>query len=116
MHPTAHKSTAYQKGELSCRHCMHAVGIVWYLGVHLERQHDLGCAVPPSRHIFGHQAGFLPSGRAGLDAPRKAEIAYFQVAVCVEEEIGWFEIAVDNVSAVDGLEGSQGLVDEVLRR
>ena len=80
----------------------------------LEGEHDLGRAVPPRRDVFGHEACLGPRRFRRLHRPGEAEVAHFEVAVGVEEEVGGLEVAVDDVGAVEGLEGAQGLVDEVL--
>lgn len=79
-----------------------------YLGIHLERKHDFRCTVPPRSHVLRHQPSrLLPIRRNGvLHAPREPEIAYFEIAVGVQEEIGGFEISVDDVCAVYGFESA----------
>jgi len=51
----------------------------------------------------------LRGGRAS-----EAEIANLEVAIGIEEQVGWLEISVENVCGVHSLEGAEGLVDEVL--
>ena len=41
-------------------------------------------------------------------------ITYFEIAVGIEQKIGRFEITVQNVGRMEGFEGSEGLIDEVL--
>jgi hypothetical protein len=41
-------------------------------------------------------------------------LTYLEVAVRVDEEIAWFEVAVDDVGAVDVLQTTQHLIDEEL--
>lgn len=81
------------------------------LGVLLERQHDLWCTIPARSNIFRHEARvvFLRGGGTG-----QAEVADFQIAVRIEKEIGGFEVTVKNVGGMHGLQGAEGLVDEVL--
>jgi hypothetical protein len=40
-----------------------------HLGVHLERQHDLWCAIPPGGDILGHEANVLARRDGGLYTP-----------------------------------------------
>lgn len=83
--------------------------------VHLERQHDLWCAVPPRSDVFRHHADVLATLCAGrLDATGQAEVAYFQVAVGVDEQVSGLQVTMDDVRAVNGLESAEGLIDEVL--
>ena len=85
------------------------------LGVLLEREHDLGGAVPPRRDVFGHEPRLGARGLGGLDGPRQPEVAHLEIAVGVEEEVRGFEIAVDDVGRVEGFERAEGLVYKVLR-
>jgi hypothetical protein len=84
------------------------------LGVHLERQHDLGCTVPTGSHIFRHDANLLACGDAGLDASGQSEVANLEIAVGIEKQVGGFQVAMDNVGAVNRFEGAQSLVNEIL--
>ena len=65
---------------------------------------------------YGHETRLGAGWFRGLDASGQAKIAHLQVAICIEEEIGWFEIPMDHVRAVEGLERSEGLVHKVLGR
>ena len=85
-----------------------------HLGVLLKRQHDFGCTIPASSDIFGHETSFGSRWFRGLNRPSKTEIADLKVTVCIKQQIGWFEVSMDNVGGVQRLEGAQGLVDEVL--
>lgn len=79
----------------TCRGCR------TYLGIHLERKHDLGRTVPSCGHVFSHQADFLAPRNTRLHTPSETEVTDFEITVCVEKEIGWFKITVHDVSAVD---------------
>jgi hypothetical protein len=81
------------------------------LGVLLEGQHNLRSSVPTGRDIFCHEARvvFLGGCRAS-----EAEIANLKVAIGIEKQVGWLEISVEYVCGVHSLEGTEGLVDEVL--
>ena len=45
----------------------------------LEREHDLGGAVPPCRDVFGHEPRLGARGLGGLDGPRQLEITRFEM-------------------------------------
>lgn len=74
-----------------------------YLGVLLEGQHDFWGAVPSRRHVFRHEPCFSAGWLGGLDGSRETEIADFEIAVGVEEEVGGFEIAVDDIGGMKSL-------------
>ena len=44
----------------------------------------------------------------------KTEVANLQVAVLVDEDVGWLEIAMDDTGGVDILQSTENLVQEVL--
>lgn len=71
----------------------------------LPGQHDLGSAVVARRDVSGH-LGVLDTG--------KAKVADLEVAVLVDENVGRFEVAVDDAGRVDVLEAAKNLVQEVL--
>ena len=50
----------------------------------------------------------------GLGASRKTKVTDLEVAVGVEEQVGWFEIAVDDFSRVECFQSTAGLIEEVL--
>lgn len=78
----------------------------------LEAQHDLRRTIPSRSHILSHVSSiFLGVNR---EASSQAEIADFKLAVGVHEEIAWFEIAVEDIGAVDVFEATEDLVDEGL--
>lgn len=85
-----------------------------YLGVHLERQHDLGRAVPSRRDVLGHEARLLAIGVRGARAAREPEVCNLEVAVRVQEQVRRLQIAMDDVRAVHRLERAERLVHEVL--
>ena len=51
----------------------------------LPCEHDLGRAVVACRHVAGHLR---------LLDPSQAEVAYFQIAVLVDEDVAGFQVAV----------------------
>jgi hypothetical protein len=81
-------------------------------GVALEAQHDLWCSVPPGSHILGHVPRIL-LGVHG-EATGQSEIANFELAVGVDEQVARFEVAVEHICRVDVFEAAQNLVDEGL--
>lgn len=86
------------------------------LGVHLERQHDFRSPVPSSRNVLRHQSGLLTRTRirTGTNRPCETEVAHFEIAVGVDEQVRWLQVPVHDIRRVDGLEGTEDLVDEVL--
>lgn len=48
------------------------------------------------------------------DGSGESEVSDFDFALGVDEEVGWFEIPVDELSGVDVLEAFEELVDDVL--
>ena len=96
--------------ETSCREhteCTH-------LGVHLEGQHDLRGTVPPGGDVFGHDANFLACGDAGLDTSGQSKVANLEITVGIEEKVSGLQVTMDNIGAVDGLQGAESLVNEIL--
>lgn len=73
---------------------------VSYLGVHLERQHDFGGAIPPRCNVFSHDSNLFASGNTRLHAPRQAKVANLEITVRVKQQVGRLEVAVNNASAV----------------
>jgi len=51
---------------------------------------------------------------AGVDGPGESKIAYFEITVGVDEEVGRLEVSVDNVGAVHVLERLKQLPDKKL--
>ena len=75
--------------------------------VHLLADEKLGGTVPAGDDVLGLEAKFAIF--AG-----EAEVADFEVAVGIEEEVGGLEVAMEHMGGVDILEATKGLVDEVL--
>ena len=71
----------------------------------LPCKHDLWRSVVSRRNVTGH---------LWVLNARKTEIANLQVAVLVDEDVGWLEIAVDDTGGVDILQSAENLVQEVL--
>lgn len=84
---------------------------VYGLCVFLEREHDFWCSIPSGRHVFGHEPRVVicRSRRSS-----KAKIAHFEIAIRVQQEIRRFQVPMQNVGGVHGLEGAQSLIDEIL--
>lgn len=91
------------------------------LDTHIIRkaQHDLRCPIPSSRNILRHEpltstSLSLLRTTARCISSRQAEIAYFQLAVGVNEQIARFEVTMEDVSRVDVFEAAESLVQEGL--
>ncbi len=75
-----------------------------------KAEHNLRCAIPPRRDIFGHEPLLL-----GLIKPAgKSKIANFELAIRVDEQVARLEIAVQHVGRVDVFQTAERLVDERL--
>ncbi len=72
-------------------------------GVFLKREHNFRRAVPSCRDVFGHEAGVVLDVGCGAS---ETEVADFEIAVGVEEEVRGFQVAVQDVGAVHGFEGA----------
>jgi hypothetical protein len=81
------------------------------LGVLLERKHDLRSSVPSCCHIFCHEARVVIGG---CRRTSETKVADFQIAVSVQEEVGWLQISVEDVCRVHRFQGAESLIDEVL--
>jgi hypothetical protein len=77
----------------------------------LKSEHNLWRPIPPRSDILGHKPGII---LCRVCAPSESKVTDLEIAVCVEEEIGGFEIAVEDVGGVHCLESAEGLVDKVL--
>ena len=73
-------------------------------------EHDLGCAIPSHRNVFGHELvrGYL------VKPARLPEIANLELAVRIHEEITGLEVAMQYISRVDVFQTAERLVDERL--
>lgn len=47
-------------------------------------------------------------------APTKPKIANFELTICVDKQISWLQIAVDNTSRVYVFHASKDLIGEIL--
>ena len=79
-------------------------------GIALEAQHDFGRTIPSSRNILGHVASVLL--RIHGEASSKAKVANLELAVCVDEQVAWLEISMQNIGRVDILQTTEDLIDE----
>lgn len=70
--------------------------------VRLPGEHDLRRAIVPRRDVAGHLR-FLQTGQA--------EIADFEVAVLVDENVAWLEVAMDEASRMDVFQSALCLLD-----
>lgn len=80
--------------------------------VTLETQHNLGGSVPSCSNIFGHISCIL-LGIYG-ESSGQTEIANFQLAIGVHQQIPRLQIAMENIRRVDIFETAKNLVDEGL--
>lgn len=80
------------------------------VGLLLGVEDDLWGAVPPRHDLLGQ----LIISREWVEGARQAEVAYLQVTVLVDEDVGWFDVAVDNPRTVHVEGAAQDLVGEVL--
>lgn len=80
-------------------------------GVLLEGQHDLWSTIPSRGDIFGHETRIVIGG-SGRSSETK--ITHFEITVGVQKQIGWFQISVEDVCRMHGLQSSESLVNEVL--
>mmetsp|Transcript_19941 Transcript_19941/g.23119 ORF Transcript_19941/g.23119 Transcript_19941/m.23119 type:complete len:251 (-) Transcript_19941:7-759(-) len=72
---------------------------------------QFGGPVPPRRDVVRHGARLRDLGDLG---PRQSEVADFEVAVAVHEQVARLEIAVEDARRVHVFHASQDLVDEEL--
>lgn len=42
------------------------------------------------------------------------EIANFEITVCIEKQVGWFEIAVDDIGRMESFQSAESLINKVL--
>src|SRR6266702_1403594 len=75
-----------------------------------KAEHNLGGAVPPRRDVLCHKALLLRL----VEPAREPEIANFELAVRVHEQVARLEVAVEHISRVDIFQTAQRLVDERL--
>lgn len=77
---------------------------VYFLVILSPGEHDLGGAVESSGHIAGHIL-FLHTGQA--------KVANFEIAVFIDENIAWFEIAMDHAGGMDIFEATLSVVERI---
>ena len=75
-----------------------------------KAEHNLRCAIPPRRDIFGHEPLLLRL----IEPARKPKIANLEFAVRVDEQVSRLEIAVQHVGRVDVFQTAERLVNERL--
>lgn len=78
-----------------------------------KTEHDFGCPVPPGRHVFGHEAlvsGSLGGSASRSVASREPEVADFEFAVGIHEEISRLEIPMKHVGGMDVFQAAESLV------
>ena len=75
-----------------------------------KAEHNLRCAIPPRRDIFGHEPLLLRL----IEPAGEPKIANLELAVRVDEQVARLEIAVQHVGRVDVFQTAERLVDEGL--
>jgi hypothetical protein len=75
-----------------------------------KAEHNLRCAIPPRRDIFGHEPLLLRL----IKPASKSKIANLKLAVRVNEQVARLKIAVQHVGRVDVFQTAECLVDEGL--
>ncbi len=75
-----------------------------------KAEHDLGRTIPPRRDILSHESLLLRL----IKPAREPEIANFELAVRVNEQVAWLKIAVQYIGRVDVFQTAERLVDEGL--
>lgn len=64
-----------------------------------EGQHNFWSAIPSGRYIFRHAFGVIV--RLNVNTPGQPKIAHFQITVFIHQEVGWFQISVNDPDTVD---------------
>lgn len=71
----------------------------------LPREHNLGCAVISRRNVARH---------LGVLNASQTEVANLQIAVFVDQNVAWLQIAMDNAGRVHVFQSAHDLVQKVL--
>jgi hypothetical protein len=88
-----------------------------YTDIISKAEHDLRCTVPASSHVFCHEsliAGSFGGSSTRSVAPGQAKIADLEFTISVDEQISGFQISVKNVSGMNILQTTEGLINEGL--
>ena len=80
-------------------------------GVVFRSQHYLGRAISPHANIPGIESLIVPDAGS---RPGYTEATDLQITVSIEQQTRRPKVAMYNTSRVNGFEGAQNLVDEVL--
>lgn len=88
-------------------------------GILMTSKHNLWRPVPSRHHIFRQQIRWLAIIVeilivSGGYTPGQSKITYLKVAVGIDEEIGWFEITVDDIGRMHVFHSTQDLIEKVL--
>lgn len=77
-----------------------------------KAEHDLWSTIPPCGNVLGHEAPALLSiyPRSSLEATSQSKVADLQLAVGVDEEIPWLQVAMEDVGGMDILKAAKRLV------
>lgn len=72
----------------------------------LPQKHHLRCSIVPCRHVTCHLL-LLSSGHA--------EVTDLEVTILIDEDVGGFQVSMDDAGRVDVLQPPKDLVQKVLR-
>jgi len=87
-------------------------------GVVGETQHDLWRSIPPGSNVFGHETLVRASLGVGTSPRRisscETEVADFELTVGINQEVTRLEVTMDDVSGMNVLETTEGLINKRL--
>ena len=88
-----------------------------YTDIVSKAEHDLRCPIPASGHVFRHETlitgGFGGSSTRSV-APGQAKIADLEFTISIDEQISGLQISVKNISGMNVLQATEGLINEGL--
>jgi hypothetical protein len=114
MHPTDQTSMAVV---LEIASIMTSHTFKEYTNIVSKAEHDLRCAIPASGHVFCHEsliASSFGSSSTWSVAPGQAKIADLEFTISVDEQISGLQISVKNISGMNILQATEGLINEGL--
>jgi hypothetical protein len=116
MQPTDHMSIAKpytvtkKDKEISLLRTTHTKKSAGVTHVVRKAKHELRRAIPPHRYGLGHEPLLLRLTKPAC----KPKIGYLELAICVNEQLGRHEMAVQHVGRVNVFQTAECLVDEGL--